>query len=399
MSCALLLAASSAFAASDEAGLSPVEQLGKKIFEDARLSEPAGVSCASCHEATQAFAGNNGSPVAALSRGAEPDSLGTRNAPSIAYASYSPRFGFIEKKDEDSGEVEMIPAGGQFWDGRADDLTAQVVGPLLDAREMNNPSKAAIVAKIKNGDYADLARRVYGADLFAEPEAAFPKLARAVAAYESTPRFHPFSSKFDDFLRGRAQLTKEEARGFDLFKNKKKGNCIACHVGEETSRRPEDWLFTDFSYDGLGAPRNHDIPDNKDATHFDLGLCKRPGLAKVAPAGYDLDGLCGQFKAPTLRNIAITGPYLHNGVFSNLRDAVAFYATRDTHPERWYPKRDGAAAKYDDLPKEFHDNVNVKEVPYDRKPGQKPRLDEKEIDAIVVFLRTLTDRQFSAEKR
>lgn len=384
--------------ATDEAGLSGVELLGKRVFEDARLSEPPGLSCASCHDARTAFQGNNGSPVAALAQGSRQGVLGARNTPSLSYVSFSPPFGFTEKKDEETGKVELVPVGGQFLDGRADDLVAQVEGPLLNPREMNNPSRAAVVAKVEAGDYTELARRVYGGDVFADKNAAFDKLARAVAAFESTSRFHPFASKFDAFLQGREKLTKQEARGFELFKDKKKGNCIACHVGKEDSNKPEDWLFTDFSYDALGGPRNVDIPDNKDASYADLGLCKREGLEKIAPKSVEIDGLCGQFKAPTLRNIAVTGPYLHNGEFSRLRDVVAFYATRDTNPERWYPKREGKTAKYDDLPKQFHDNVNTKEVPYDRKPGQKPRLNDEEIDAIVAFLQTLTDRPTATEK-
>ena len=90
--------------------------------------------------------------------------------------------------------------------------------------------------------------------------------------------------------------------------------------------------------------------------------------------------------------MALTAPYLHNGAFKTLREVVDFYVTRDVDPKRWYPKKaDGKINKYSDLPEKYHDNVNVKEVPYDRKPGQKPRLNDEEIDAIVAFLQTLTD--------
>ena len=275
--------------------------MGKKIFEDARLSEPPGVSCASCHDAAKAFQGNNGSPVPALAQGSRPGVLGKRNTPTLSYLSFSPRFGLVEEQEEEATEGALVPAGGMFWDGRADDLVAQVEGPLLEPREMNNPSKAAVLDKIKAGDYAGLARQVYGENVFSEPDA-FDKLARAVAAFESTPRFHPFSSKFDDFLRGKAKLTKEEARGFALFKDKKKGNCLACHAGQTGSHKPEDWLFTDFTFDALGAPRNRAIPDNKDPAFFDPGLCVRKAFQPLAPQSF-VDGLCGQFKTPTLRNV------------------------------------------------------------------------------------------------
>lgn len=372
--------------AADEAGLTPRERLGKRIFEDRSLSRPAGVSCASCHDAATAFQGVNGSPVPAVARGSLPASLGKRNTPTIMYASFAPPFGFIDDKDEATGKVEKIPAGGQFLDGRAADLLAQFSGPLLDPLEMNAPSRAFAVAAIRDGAYAPLAREVYGDKLFDDTDAAFEKLAQAVVAYESSARFHPFASKFDDYLRGAAKLTPLERKGFALFKDPKKGNCLACHAGKEESRNPQDWLFTDFTYDALGGPKNPAIAAT--ATTPDLGLCKRPGLDKVAPAGFDAASVCGAFKVPTLRNIAVTGPYLHNGAFTKLRDVVAFYATRDTDPARWFPKGE----KFDDLPADYRGNVNTSEAPYDRKPGQKPRLSEKDVDAITAFLETLTDR-------
>lgn len=372
--------------AADEVGLTPLERLGKRIFEDKSLSRPAGVSCASCHDAATAFQGVNGSPVPAVARGSLPASLGKRNTPTIMYASFSPPFGFVEERDEKTGKVEKIPVGGQFLDGRAADLLAQFSGPLLDPLEMNAPSKAFAVEAIRDGAYASLAREVYGDRLFDDRDKAFEKLAQAVVAYESSARFHPFASKFDDWLRGRGKLTPLEQKGFALFKDPEKGNCLACHAGKEGSRAPRDWLFTDFTYDALGGPKNPAIAATANAP--DLGLCRQPGLEKTAPAGFDVESVCGAFKVPTLRNIAVTGPWLHNGVFTKLRDVVAFYATRDTDPARWYPKGE----KFDDLPAAYRGNVNAGEAPYDRKPGQKPRLSGREIDAIVAFLETLTDR-------
>lgn len=381
-------------AGKDEASLTPLELLGKRVFEDKTLSRPTGVACASCHDPAIAFQGNNGSPIAALARGSRDGVYGARNTPTLMYDSFTPPFAFVDDKDEKTGKIEKVPAGGQFLEGRAVDLLAQFEGPLLNPAEMNMPSKGAVVDAVRDGAYADMAQRVLGETVFADPDAAFAKLAGAVVAYEKTDRFHPFASKFDAFLRGGEKLTPLEARGFELFKDENKGNCLACHAGKETSRDPRDWLFTDFTYDALGAPRNNAIPANRnpDATP-DLGLCRREGLEKFAPKGFEVERVCGAFKVPTLRNIAVTGPYLHNGVFTKLRDVVAFYATRDTNPERWYPKDEkGAVAKFDDLPAKYHENVNVEEVPYDRKPGQKPRLSEQDIDAIVAFLETLTDR-------
>lgn len=376
---------------SDETGLTPVQLLGKRIFEDTNLSEPGGQSCASCHAPGQAFTGNNGSRIEAVALGSRPETFGNRNSPTIMYASFSPVFGFVAETDE-QGAVQYTPTGGQFWDGRAANLTEQAKGPFLNPREMNNPDRATVVAKIRDGAYADLFRAVYGYDAFDDVNAAYDNAARAVAAFEDTPRFHPFSSKFDDYLRGMASLTPQEARGFELFKNPEKGNCIACHTGDVNSRNPADWLFTDFTYDNLGIPRNPQIPDNADPAFFDLGLCRQDGLASRAPAGFDIEGLCGAFKVPTLRNVERTAPYGHNGFFTSLRDVVRFYVTRDTSPELWYPVVSGAAQKFDDLPAQYRANVNTTEVPYDRQPGQAPRLTDAEIDDVVAFLKTLTDR-------
>jgi cytochrome c peroxidase len=396
---AIALATAPAFAegdpapkrADDEQGLTDLQLIGKRIFEDATLSEPAGMSCMSCHDPRHGFRGDNGSPIAAVALGSRPGQFGARKVPSLMYKSFSPPFGFY--RDEDDGKVKLEPRGGQFWDGRAANLADQASGPLLNPVEMNNPSVEAVVAKIKAADYAPLAKTVLGADLFDDPKAAWPKLSQALSAFESSERFAPFSSRFDDWLRGKAELTAEEKHGYDIFIDSKKSNCSDCHAGKPESKDPTDWLFTDFSYTALGAPRNAAIPVNADPKHYDLGLCKRPGLESALPKGVEAKSLCGMFKAPSLRNVAVSGPYFHNGAIASLRDAVAFYATRDTDPGHWYPSgRGGKVEKFNDLPPEARGNVDREKVPYDRKPGQKPHLGDKDIDALVAFLKTLTDK-------
>lgn len=377
-------------AASDEKDLSKKELLGKRLFEDQNLSEPRGQSCASCHDPNKAFTGNSGSPIEAVSRGAKSDALGGRNAPTAMYLATSPGFSFAPDADEPGS---FTPTGGHFWDGRANDLAAQAKGPFLNPGEMNNPDAAAVVKKVEAGAYASLVREVYGADAFADVDRAYDAFAQAISAFEHTKRFQPFSSKFDDYLRGKAKLSTKEARGFALFKDPEKGNCVGCHAGDVKSNNPEDWLFTDFTYDNIGVPRNDKIPSNADRASFDLGLCKRPGIEKVLPKGVSAEDFCGAFKVPTLRNIEKTGPYMHNGVFTNLRDVVKFYVTRDTNPELWYPKNtSGEVQTFNDVPTQYRKNVNTEEVPLDRKQGEQPRLTESEIDDVVAFLLTLTDR-------
>lgn len=371
---------------------SRLAELGQLIFDDRRLSEPQGVACASCHVKGLAFTGNNNSRIPAVAVGSLPNAFGTRNSPTAAYAQFIPSFGF--QCVERGGQSVSIPVGGQFWDGRADDLVEQAKAPFLSPREMNNPSKRSVLNKIENGPYADLFLEVFGANAFQDTETAFHNVARAIAAAESTPTFAPFRSKFDAVLRGAERFTRLEAEGFAVFTNPEKGNCIACHQGVQGSRNPQDWLFTNNEYIALGVPRNNSIPDNRNPNFFDLGFCNGDNArSSLAPADFEPEDFCGAFKTPTLRNVAITGPYMHNGFFKSLEDVVAFYATRDTNPELWYPRnRSGEIEKFDDLPRKYRSNVVTALAPYDRGEGEEPRFTQSEGEALVAFLRTLTDR-------
>ena len=365
----LAVAAAALPAAADDARTALRVEAGRLLFFDARLSEPAGVSCASCHEPARAFTGDNRSGRA-VAVGSRPGQFGNRNTPSAMYLAGAPAFGW---RDRDG---KRVPVGGLFWDGRADTLEQQAEGPLLNPVEMNNPSREAVVAKVAQGPYADLMKRAWGDDVFAGTDRAMAAITGSIAAFERSAAFAPFSSKFDAVLRGQAKFSEQEERGKGLFVIRQKGNCAACHTLDPDSKAPQASLFTDFGYHALGAPRNAAIAI---VGRFDLGLC---GVA-ARKLGSEW---CGFFRTPTLRNIALTAPYMHNGAFATLRDAVAFYATRDTDPARWYP----GGQKFNDLPAAQHANVDQDTPPYHRA-GRRAALNDEEIDDIVAFLNTLTD--------
>ena len=382
------LGPSAAFHRSDyERPLNDLELLGKRIFEDRSLSEPAGVACASCHDRKRAYQGDNRSPIRGVAVGSRPGAYGNRKPPTIMYMAYSPAFGFAKVAD---GGVEKLEArGGQFWDGRAVDLAAQPSVPLTNPLEMNNPSADAVAWKVKAASYASMMTAVFGPDAFADPKAAFRRITQTLSAYESSELLAPFSSRLDDHLRGAEPLTAQEARGLALFVDPKRGNCVACHAVKPDSKDPADWLFTDFGYVALGVPRNPAIPANADAATFDLGLCKRPGIEAILPQAVPLASLCGAFKVPTLRNVAVRAPYFHNGAIASLRDAVAFHATRDADPKRWYATPAGGEPdKFDDLPSAYKANAQAIAAVLDGPP----RLDDDDIDALVAFLDALTDK-------
>ena len=357
--------------------LSAAAALGEKIFSDPSLSVSGKMSCATCHNPATAHATNNPALVVP-SGGANLDVPGFRNPPSLRYLNTTPAFFFAK---------DGTPTGGFNRDGRSNTLIDQAQRPFLAAHEMANPTPADVVAKLKAAPYADEFRGVFGAGILDSPDDAFQRIRFALAQYQlEDSEFHPFDSKYDYFLAGKAQLTADELQGLALFNDPAKGNCAACHPsGRGSDGSPP--LFTDFTYDNIGIPRNTAIPANADATYYDLGLCG-PFRTDLA----DRTDLCGAFKVPTLRNIAVTAPYFHNGQFKTLKDALGFYVRRDTSPEEWYPvSPDGSVNKFNDLPSQYHRNVNVTEVPYNRKLGDAPALSSDEIDLVIEFLNTLTD--------
>jgi cytochrome c peroxidase len=349
--------------------------LGRKIFFDPSLSASGQMACSTCHDPAHAHAQTN--DLAVQFGGPLLDQAGTRAVPSLRYLN---DFGF-------SFDKEGTPNGGFNRDGRAMSLSEQAERPFLSANEMANGDAATFAAKLALAEYAEEFRQVFGADAFDDADGAFFRARFAVEAFEQTdPELRRFDSKYDYFLDGKIMLSPAEFRGLALYNRPDKGNCQACHPSARGSDGAPP-LFTDYTYDNLGLPRNAEIPANADPAYFDLGLC--------GPVRTDLAerrDLCGAFKVPTLRNVATRQAFFHNGLFKNLRDAIRFYVRRDTNPDEFYPRdANGVVEKFNDLPPEMHRNVNTGEVPYDRHPGQAPRLNDAEIDDVVAFLGTLTD--------
>jgi cytochrome c peroxidase len=355
--------------------------LGRTIFFDPRLSVPEGTSCASCHDPKRAFAGNHGS-TNGVALGSRPKHFAKRNTPSVLYLRFIPKFHLHWEED-----APLVGAyAGFFWDGRVDSIVDLVKQPLLNPDEMNAGDAGRIAATIGAGPYATDFRREFGSALDGQaPDAALKALGDAVNAYLLSPEMSPFSSRYDDYIRGNEQLTPLEAQGLKLFKDPAKGACAGCHRVNDRSPDPKGSLFTDYEFDAVGAPRNRVLPATHDPKYFDLGLCERKDDDYKAKT----EEFCGKFRTPSLRNVAARQSFMHNGVFSKLRDVVAFYATRDTNPERWYK-----SGVFDDIPTQYRGNVNVDKAPYNRRRGGAPALDDHEIDAIVAFLGTLTDAPF-----
>ncbi len=361
--------------ASEVADAPAAAALGAKIFRDASLSASGRMSCASCHDPANAHAQTNDSAV--QSGGADLDVSGFRAVPSLRYLNINVPFFFAN---------DGTPTGGFNRDGRAKDLVDQAERPLIALHEMANVDAATVAAKLAQATYVEDFKSLFGADIFSDAPTALLAAEFALSEYETTAtEFRPFDSKFDFFRAGKVMLSAQELRGLYLFNSPQKGGCAGCHPSTSSGGQPP--LFTDYTYDNLGVPRNADIPANADPAYFDMGLCGPERTDLV-----DRHDLCGQFKVPTLRNVATRRVIFHNGAFHDLRTAIEFYVQRDTDPDKWYPLgADGAVRKFNDVPLFARNNVNVTEVPYNRHPGEKPALSEDEIDDVMAFLKTLTD--------
>jgi len=316
--------------------------------------------------------------------------FGVRAAPSLRYVHAPQAFtehyvDLMDNNGQDSG-----PAGGRTWDGRVDAAREQALMPLLDSKEMANRNLSEVVARLRKSPYAAEFNQLFsppGTHILDDEDGVISWLTTAIEFFEQSPEdFHPFTSKYDAYMRGQVKLTEQEQRGFNLFKNKDKGNCATCHPSAATSSTLIYPRFTDFEFAALGVPRNRHLPANQDPSFYDLGLC--------GPMRHDMKDrpeYCGKFRAPTLRNAALRHSFFHNGVMHSLKEVLEFYATRDIAPQRWYGKdAQGHVQRYDDLPKRYHGNVNI-EAPFKPLPGNRPRLSSRDISDLLAFLNTLSD--------
>ncbi len=414
----LLLVAGWSLAAGDTE-LTPMQQLGKHLFFDP-ISEPAqSQSCATCHGATAGWTGDipGINLHGGVYRGAVPTRFGNRKPPTSAYSTFSPIFHL----DMTSGEF----VGGMLWDGRAtgealgNPAADQALGPFLVDVEQNNPSKAVVCQKVARAKYADLFEEVWGPgslDCGAGVDATYDRIALSIAAYEGSPEVSPFDSQFDVYWRacldagntaeacGLAEgdkavldpghiLSDQEFDGLIEFGE----YCSPCHVSHVPGPGGSPPLFTDFSYDNIGVPRNpenpfYDMdtvlddngdPINSDGENFvDLGLgailAGHPNPLWAAKADENM----GKHKIPTVRNVdrrpgkGFPKAYMHNGFFKNLEDVVHFYNTRDVAEENWPAP-------------EVEENVN-REL-FEGVPLGDLELDAEAEAAIVAFLGTLSD--------
>jgi cytochrome c peroxidase len=355
--------------------------------EPSALARAGTMSCATCHDPKHAY----GPPddLAVELGGPKRDQPGTRAVPSLRYKEFTPPW--ADLLDNPDGMSAPGPGGGFAWDGRANTLAEQAALPLLSPVEMANEDASDVVRKLRKASYASELEQTFGKDAWGDTQATFQKALAALQAFQLEDRsFHPYTSKFDLHAGNKigGDFSPAEYRGFQVFADPKRGNCASCHFSG-AGIGGSSGLFTDFSYEAIGVPRNPALPQNADAAFFDLGVCgplrgdRRPSKTTNA--------FCGMFKTPTLRNTATRKAFFHNGVIRSLEDAIRFYNTRDTKPELWYPTRGGSVQKFDDLPPGYRKNIDV-QMPLDgRRPGAKAPLSEQNIKDLICFIETLND--------
>lgn len=354
------------------AQIDSMEKLGEALFFDTNLSMNRTQACATCHSPDHAFTDprDSGGAGRAVSIGDDGHSMGDRNTPSATYARLTPDFHI---------NAQGKPVGGLFWDGRAKTLADQAMGPPLNPIEMGMPDKRTAVERLKeNAAYVSAFDSFFGKDTLSDDDKAYAALGTAIAAFEHTTQFSPFDSKYDRYLRGEVQLTEKEELGRVLFFSTQFTNCSRCHKLKDFGGA-EGETFTNYQYRNIGTPVNTSVRalNGSKPGYVDTGLAQNPSAAHLANVG--------MFKIPSLRNVAVTAPYMHNGVFKDLRTVVKFYNKYNSKNPR-HQINPETGEKWG--PPEIPDMLAKEEL----EAGSA--LDSKRIDGIVAFLKTLTDKRY-----
>jgi cytochrome c peroxidase len=357
-------------------------------------------------------------------QGSVDERFGGRKPPSSAYFSPGPTL----YRDPERGFV-----GGAFWDGRAtgfqldDPAAEQAMGPFLNPVEQGLTDASTVVERVCSASYGSLFRRIWGSNICDDTDRAFTAIARSIAAFERSDRVSPFSSKFDAVIAGRACFSDRERLGRELFEGK--AHCTVCHASAGLSGGD---VFTDFTYDNLGVPRNpanpfymmDDVFVNGQPINPEGERWIDPGLGgflktlatsndwrtapHVSPSIAELDSAqlralaesnLGKHKVPTLRNVAkrpapdYPKAYTHNGYFKTLRGLVHFYNTRDVLARCPDQATEAEALEQNCWPApEVSANLNRNEL------GDL-KLSPDEEDALVAFLETLSDGHTGTARR
>ncbi|RWS45690.1 methylamine utilization protein MauG [Arcobacter suis] len=346
--------------------ISQKETLGQVLFSDKNLSKNRTQSCATCHNPNAGFADDRENGIKRMaSLGDDNKSLGDRQAPTASYAKFSPDFHFDEKKQK--------YIGGQFWDGRAKTLEEQAGGPPLNPVEMGMGNKKEIIERIKeNTYYVQTFKELFGEDIFKDDEKAYDAMTNVIATFERSNEFSPFDSKYDRYLKGEYDLTPLEDLGKSIFFSNNNNSCATCHVLKGEDKAGE--TFTNYEYHNIGTPANKTLRAKNGVKDIDKGLLANPNVKDVAQNG--------KHKVPTLRNVAVTAPYMHNGVFKDLKTVIEFYdkynnKDRNINPETNKP--------WDDA--EVKETIALKEL-------KANALTDRKVEALVAFMKLLTDKKY-----
>ena len=341
-------------------------QLGKTLFFDKNLSKNRTQSCATCHNPEAGFVDDRDNGVGRqASLGDDGHSLGDRQTPSVAYAMFSPKFHYNSRKRR--------YIGGQFWDGRKSTLADQAEAPPINPSEMGMSSKEETVQRIQeNIYYVESFTKIYGNEIFSDTSKVYFAMAEAIENFERTKEFAPFDSKYDRYLEGKYDLSRKEDLGRSLFFSNGRNSCASCHSLKGEGQKGE--TFTSYEFHNIGIPINHELRVENGMSDIDLGLLSNPAVSDRRQRG--------KFKVPTLRNVAVTSPYMHNGIFKELTTVVEFYNKYNKRRGRINPETLRPWEK-----PEVQETISLRRL-------KSKRLNRRKIQALVAFMKLLTDKRY-----